>query len=82
MVSVVVSLPVSSSVFSVVVFTLQKYPLCTISYILYSQTMRTVHTLITLFTTLLLLLLLLLIVIYDYVGMYDETVIMDLYVGE
>ena len=44
--------------------------------------MRTVHKLITLFATLLLLLLLLLIVIYDYVGTYDETIIMDLYVGE
>ena len=44
--------------------------------------MRTVHKLIiTLFATLLLLLLLL-IVIYDCVGTYDETIIMDLYVGE
>ena len=61
-----------------------KYFLCTIIYILYGQTMRTVQKLITLFATLLLLLLLLLllIVIYDFVGTYDKTIIMDLYVGE
>ena len=44
--------------------------------------MRTVHKSITLFAALLLLLLLLLIVIYDCVGTYDETIIMDLYFGE
>ena len=38
--------------------------------------MRTVQELITLFVTLLLLLLLLFIVIYDYVGPYNETIIM------
>jgi len=42
--------------------------------------MRTVHKLIPLFATLLLLLLLLLIVIYDCVGTYDKTIIMDWYV--
>ena len=51
-------------------------------WILYGQTMRTVHKLITLFATLLLLLLLLLIVIYDYVATYNETIIIDLYVGK
>ena len=50
--------------------------------ILYGRTMRTVHILIPLFATLLFLLLLLFIVIYDCVGKYDETIIMDLYVGE
>ena len=44
--------------------------------------MRTVHKLIILFATLLLLLLLLVIVMYDCVGTYNETIIMDLYVGE
>ena len=82
MVSVAVPLSVLSSVLSVVVLALQKYILCTINYILYSRTMRTVHKLITIFTTLLLLLLLLVIVIYDCVGMYNKTIIMDLYVGE
>jgi len=82
MVSVVVPSSVSSSVLSVVVLALQKYFPCTINYILYDQTMRTVHKLMTLFATLLFLLLLLLIVIYDCVGTYDETIIMDLYVGE
>ena len=80
MVSVVVPSSVSSSVLSVVVLALQKYFPCTINYILYCRTMRTVHKLITFFATLLLLLLL--IVIYDCVGTYDETIIMDLYVGE
>ena len=83
MVSVVVPLSVSSSVLSVVVLALQNYFPCTINYILYGRTMRTVHKLITLFATLLLLLLLLLlIVIYDCVDTFDETIIMDLYVGE
>jgi len=80
MVSVVVPSSVSSSVLSVVVLALQKYFPCTINYILYGRTMRTVHKLITLFATLLLLLLLLLIVIYDCVGTYDKTIIMDWYV--
>ena len=80
MVSVVVPSSVSSSVLSLVVLALQKYFPCTISYILYSQTMRTVHKLITLFATLLLLLLV--IVMYVCVGTYNETIIMDLYVGE
>ena len=82
MVSVVVPSSVSSSVLSVVVLALQKYFPCTINYILYGRTMRTVHKLITLFATLLLLFLLLLIVIYDCVGTYDETIIIDLYIGE
>ena len=76
------SLSVSSSLLSDVVSTLQKYFPCTINYMLHGRTMGTVHKLIILFVTLLLLLLLLLIVIYDCVGMYDETIIMDLYVGE
>ena len=42
--------------------------------------MRTVQQLIALFASLLLVLLLLLIVIYDCVGVYDETIIMDWYV--
>ena len=84
MVSVVVPSSVSSSVLSVVVLALQKYFPCTINYILYGRTMRTVHKLITLFATLLLLLLLLLllIVIYDCVGTYDKMIIMDWYVGQ
>jgi len=49
---------------------------------MYDQTMRTVQQSIALFASLLLVLLLLLIVIYDCVGTYDETIIMDLYVGE
>ena len=73
---------VSSSVLSVVVCALQEQFLCLIIYIMYGRTMRTVHKSITLFATLLLLLLLLLIVIYDCVGTYDKTIIMDLYVGE
>ena len=43
--------------------------------------MRTVLKLTTLFTTLLLLLLLLLIVIYNCVDTYNESIIIDLYVG-
>ena len=83
MMAVVVPSSVSSSVLSVVVLALQKYFPCTINYILYGRTMRTVQKLITLFETLLpLFLLLLLIVIYDCVGTYDEMIIMDLYVGE
>ena len=52
----------------------------TTDFILYGRTMRTVHKLIALLVTLLLLLLLSLIVIYDCVGTYDETIIMDWYV--
>ena len=44
--------------------------------------MRTVQQSIALFASLLLVLLLLLIVIYDCVGVYDETIIMDWYVGQ
>ena len=46
--------------------------------------MRTVQQSIALFASLLLvlLLLLLLIVIYDFVGVCDETIIMDWYVGQ
>ena len=52
---------------------------CTINYILYGETIRTVQQLLTLFATLLLLLLL--IVIYDGVGgTYDKTIIMGWYV--
>ena len=54
----------------------------TINCILYGRTMRLVQQLITLFASLLLLLLLLLIVIYDSVGTYDETIIMNWYVGQ
>ena len=82
MVSVVVPSSVSSSVLSVVVLALQKYFQCPISYIMYDRTMRTVQQSIALFASLLLLLLLLLIVVYDCVGTYDETIIMDVYVGE
>ena len=53
----------------------------TINYILYGRTMRTLQQSITLFATLFLLRLLLLIVIYDCVGTYDETIVMDWYVG-
>ena len=53
-----------------------------IYYIMYDQTMRTVQQSIALFASLLLVLLVLLIVIYDCVGTYDKTIIMDLYVGE
>jgi len=65
-----VLLSVSSSVSSVVVST------CTINYILYGRTMRTVQKIITPFATFFLLLLLLLIVIYDCVGTNNETIIM------
>ena len=84
MVSVVVPSSVSSSVLSVVVLALQKYFLCPINYIMYDRTMRTVQQSIALFASLLLLLLLLLllIVVYDCVGTYNETIIMDVYVGE
>ena len=44
--------------------------------------MRTVQQSIALFASLLLVLLLLLIVIYDCVGVYEETIIMDWYVGQ
>ena len=80
--SVVVPSSVSSSVLSVVVLALQKYFLCPINYIMYDRTMRTVQQSIALFASLLLVLLVLLIVIYDCVGTYNETIIMDLYVGE
>ena len=70
----------SSSVLSVVVST--KIISVSDYYIMYDQTMRTVQRLIALFVSLLLVLLVLLIVIYDCVGTYDETIIMDLYVGE
>ena len=62
-----------SSVLSVVVST----KLISVSdyYIMYDQTMRTVQQSIVLFASLLLVLLVLLIVIYDYVGVYDETII-------
>ena len=53
-----------------------------INYILYGRTMRTVQQLITLLVFLLLPLLLLLILLYDCDGMYDETIIMDWYVGQ
>ena len=70
----------SSSVLSVVVST--KIISVSDYYIMYDQTMRTVQQLIAFFASLLLVLLVLLIVIYDCVGTYDETIIMDLYVGE
>ena len=60
----------------------QKQFPCPINYIMYDRTMRTVQQSIALFTSLLLLLLLLLIVVYDCVGTYDETIIMDVYVDE
>ena len=82
MVSVVLPSPVSSSVLSVVVLALQKYFPCPINYIMYDRTMRTVQQSIAFFASLLLLLLLLLIVVYDCVGTYNETIIMDVYVGE
>ena len=82
--SVVVPSSVSSSVLSVVVLALQKYFQCPVNYIMYDRTRRTVQQSIALFASLLLLLLLLLllIVVYDCVGTYDETIIMDVYVGE
>ena len=52
----------------------------TIIYVLHGWSTRTVQQLITLFATLFLLLLL--IVIYDCVGKYDGTIIMDWYVGQ
>ena len=70
----------SSSVLSVVVST--KIISVSDYYIMYDQTMRAVQQSIALFASLLLVLLVLLIVIYNCVGMYDETIIMDLYVGE
>jgi len=54
----------------------------TINCILYGRKMRLVQQLITLFASILLLLLLLLIIIYDCVGMYNETIIMNWYVGQ
>ena len=81
MVSVVVPSSVSSSVLSVVVLAVTKYFPCLINYIMYDQTMRTVQQSITLSASLFLVLLLLLIVIYDCVGTYDETIIMDWHVG-
>jgi len=65
---------------SVVVST-KKFP-CLINYIMYDRTMRTVQQSIALFASLLLVLLLLLIGIYDCVGVYDEAIIMDWYVGQ
>ena len=44
--------------------------------------MRTVYKSMALFASLLLALLLLLIVIYDCVGLYNETIIMDWFVGQ
>ena len=76
------SLSVSLSVLSVVVSTLQEKITCPIYYIMYGRTMRIVQQSIALFASLLLVFLLLLIVVYDCVGTYDETIIMDLYVGE
>ena len=64
----------SSSVLSVVVST--KIISVSDYYIMYDQTMRTVQQSIALFASLLLVLLVLLIVIYDCVGVYDETIIM------
>ena len=52
-----------------------------ITYIVYGRTMRTVQQIIAIFAILLFLLLLLLIVIDDYVGTYDDRIIMDWYVG-
>ena len=49
---------------------------------MYDRTMRTVQQSIALSVSLLLVLLLLLIVIYDCVGVYDETIIMGWYVGQ
>ena len=49
---------------------------------LYDQTMRTVQQSIALSASLFLVLLLLLIVIYDCVGVYDETIITNWYVDQ
>jgi len=53
-----------------------------IYYIMYGRTMRTVQQSIALFASFLLVLPLLLIDIYDFVCVYDETIIMDWYIAQ